>query len=555
MLTVFYCSSVFAADEFSQGYSASQAGNYKKAISLWKPLAEQGVSSAQYALAWMYESGQGVPKNDKQASYWYRKSAEQGNIAAQYVLATMYSTGKGVTLSHQQAVNWFLKAANQGDPLAQYKLGIYYQKGLGVKQNDVDSYLWFSKSAKQGLISAQISLGVIYQNGRGIEQNYKLAIKWFKKAATQGDSWAQYQLANMYEYGRGTPQDYALAKSLYLKSATNYAPSAYKIGEFYELGKTDKINFKEAIVWYKKAANRANSAAQFKLGEMYQNGTGVPQNINKAIDWYYQAAKQDNSQASYQLGTIYEMGITNKKGKKVIPIDYTKAAQYYQNAVKLEHHLAYARLAFLYENGFGFPINIEKAMDLYQKSTEKWAKARFQALAKQLTCLQKAKTKLFLIAITCTNRSTLDRQIKKQNIPILKEKSNSWSDTYFTGAIIPGSSELKISYTQDDLFAQAKYTFVGRNKPELITKLKNQLNKKYGKPSKQAGNVKEGEASFQWLLEDGIELTVNRGWPNTTTFITYSFPENFALLKNQKEQYQAPVQKKPTANKIDLTIF
>ena len=39
----------------------------------------KGMRYAQYNLGWMYDEGQGVAQDDKQAVYWYRKAADQGN--------------------------------------------------------------------------------------------------------------------------------------------------------------------------------------------------------------------------------------------------------------------------------------------------------------------------------------------------------------------------------------------------------------------------------------------------------------------------------------------
>ncbi|MFT6987964.1 MAG: hypothetical protein ACJAT7_003830 [Psychromonas sp.] len=47
----------------------------------------------------------------------------------------------------------------------------------------------------------------------------------------------------------------------------------------------------------------------------------------------------------------------------------------------------------------------------------------------------------------------------------------------------------------------------------------------------------QGKASFQWLLDDGIELTITREWPDTTTFVTYSLPEHQSLLEMQQKQF------------------
>ena len=52
--------------------------------------AEQGDADAQYNLGWMYDEGQGVPQDNKEAVKWWRLSAEQRNERAQFNLSLMH---------------------------------------------------------------------------------------------------------------------------------------------------------------------------------------------------------------------------------------------------------------------------------------------------------------------------------------------------------------------------------------------------------------------------------------------------------------------------------
>jgi TPR repeat protein len=45
---------------------------------------------------------------------WYRKPADQGHASAQDNLAYMYESGKGVPQDYEAAVKWYRKAADQG---------------------------------------------------------------------------------------------------------------------------------------------------------------------------------------------------------------------------------------------------------------------------------------------------------------------------------------------------------------------------------------------------------------------------------------------------------
>jgi TPR repeat protein len=102
-----------------QGYTKAQE-------KIREVMADQGNAEAQYDLAVMYQKGNNVTKNAKQAFKWYKKAAGQGHAKAQYNLAEMYQKGDGVLTDYNKALHWNQEAADQGSIEAQYKLGIMY---------------------------------------------------------------------------------------------------------------------------------------------------------------------------------------------------------------------------------------------------------------------------------------------------------------------------------------------------------------------------------------------------------------------------------------------
>ena len=78
-------------------------------------LAEAGDADAQYSMGWMYDTGDGVPKDYAEAVKWYRKAAEQGHAVAQFNLGVMYADGEGVPKDMAEATKWIRKAAEQGN--------------------------------------------------------------------------------------------------------------------------------------------------------------------------------------------------------------------------------------------------------------------------------------------------------------------------------------------------------------------------------------------------------------------------------------------------------
>jgi len=70
------------AQDFNKGFTAAQSGDFATALREWKPLAEQGVASAQFNLGFMYGEGQGVLQDHMIAHMWENLAAAQGNKPA-----------------------------------------------------------------------------------------------------------------------------------------------------------------------------------------------------------------------------------------------------------------------------------------------------------------------------------------------------------------------------------------------------------------------------------------------------------------------------------------
>lgn len=56
---------------FDEGWAAYVDGDYATALQEWRSLAEQGDGTAQYNIAVMYDTGQGVAQDDVEAYAWY----------------------------------------------------------------------------------------------------------------------------------------------------------------------------------------------------------------------------------------------------------------------------------------------------------------------------------------------------------------------------------------------------------------------------------------------------------------------------------------------------
>lgn len=214
------------AGEIEDAEHAYNRKDYSTALSLWRPLAEQGNVEAQRGLGILYENGLAVGRDDKLATDLFRKAAHGGDPEAQYRLGMRLlmgtpglepDTAEGLKLMVQsgehgrpnsltmigrffrigsygfakdpsQAVSWFRRAADLGDAEGQAWLGWAYRFGMGVAPDRTAAVYWLTKAAEQGFYPAQIDLGEIFERGEGVSVNKAIALCWYRKAKTDSPS-------------------------------------------------------------------------------------------------------------------------------------------------------------------------------------------------------------------------------------------------------------------------------------------------------------------------------------------------------------------------------
>ena len=115
LLVSLFTSPLTYSSDIDKGLEAYNQGDYQQVYEIFRPLAEDGDSSAQFKLGVMNSHGQGVAQNFNEAVHWFRAAAEQGHSTAMSKLGLMYVIGEGVVQDYSQAYMWFNIAASQGD--------------------------------------------------------------------------------------------------------------------------------------------------------------------------------------------------------------------------------------------------------------------------------------------------------------------------------------------------------------------------------------------------------------------------------------------------------
>ncbi|MCI6654991.1 MAG: sel1 repeat family protein [Clostridium sp.] len=289
--------------------------NYKKA-------AINGNEKAQRRLAEMYEKGEFVNKNEKEACKWYKDLASKNDIEAILKLGDYCKKEK----KYNEASKWYDKAAEMNNKEAKDKWGVMFLEGgvLYDKHNDkmIKKGLERVKdAAHNGYAMAQYNMGLYYKNGEnGIQKDLSKAYEWFKKAAEQDNQYAQKNLGDFFLYGRGVPKDEKKACQWYEKSAKHENENAQaSLGQYYYNNK----QYEKAYEWLNKAEKKGHKNARRLLARMYENGEFVDKNEKRAYKLYKLLAKEGDARAQLKIGDYC------KKEKK-----YDEASKYYDMAAQ-----------------------------------------------------------------------------------------------------------------------------------------------------------------------------------------------------------------------------
>lgn len=295
----------------------------------------------------------------------------------------------------------------------------------------------------------------------------------------------------------------------------------------------EKGDYATALREFNDLAAKNNAEAQAILGFMYEFGNGVNQDNKIAVEWYRKAADQGYAKAQRYLGNMYY-------GGKGITQDYSKAFEWYQKAAAQGDAYAQNDLGVKYEFGLGVAKDLEKALQLYAlsaKQNDETAKNNLARLQEKYKCIKKSSTLLFGEALNCTDKDELRTASKNAGAKAIREDSQYRYDTYDSSELLEGTSKLSIGYIKDK-FAEAYYKYDAFVDTHKVVEVRDLVVSKYGKPASSKGNPSLGPVTYTWKLKDGIKIVVKRAWPDTTVYLNYIHPVNYAAMQTEMKRQE-----------------
>ncbi|MEI6706775.1 MAG: GIY-YIG nuclease family protein [Methylococcales bacterium] len=155
-----------------------------------------------------------------------------------------------------------------------------------------------------------------------------------------------------------------------LAKSSNVPSAQFKLGLMYQLGKGTNRDYKEAIEWYKKAANQGHIDAQINLARMFYDFSWITKNYTEASQWFTKASEQGNVDAYYYLGKMYQHGHGVKQDLKNSGNFYDKALENGDDEMKRKVIDVYYNLGNMCQHGNGVEIDLDKAENFYIKAIE-----------------------------------------------------------------------------------------------------------------------------------------------------------------------------------------
>lgn len=228
----------------------------------------------------------------------------------------------------QKAEQLLLNESGAGNVLAIHDLGkLYSTEKIGAKDEE-KSFAYYNE-ALQGFMEIELDSDFMFP----YEPKFDGQI--IKPVNMRSYVW--YRIGKMHCYGLGTEQDHA-----------------------------------QSFEWFLKSDQEGNKFAQYSLANLYYYGNGVEKDLSQAFLWYQKSASQGQPYASYAAAQMYSKGEYVAENKETAQRYYKAALSGFlelESKDQADDNLFY-KIGVMYKNGLGTEIDIPKAIEYFEKSTE-----------------------------------------------------------------------------------------------------------------------------------------------------------------------------------------
>ncbi|CAB4466962.1 unnamed protein product [Rhizophagus irregularis] len=215
--------------------------------------------------------GIGTKIHKHKAFRFYTKAAKEGHHVAQYKLSILYETGEGVSKDEKKSFEIIEELAKE-HASAQHRLGYYYEKGIGTDANILKAFELYHTAAENGITEAiKSSSSLIFKLGEKIIKGETKAfeiVKLYQTAEKNKNIKAIISLERLLHELGDKRKAFDIVKELADKG---YANAQHRLGYYYEKGIGTHINIPKARELYTIAVINENIEALKSLNDLISN--------------------------------------------------------------------------------------------------------------------------------------------------------------------------------------------------------------------------------------------------------------------------------------------
>lgn len=240
---------------------------------------------------------------------------------------------------------------------------IIYNKQSKLEDFQKAEQLLLNESRSGNVLAIQ-DLGKLYSTDKLGEKDEKKSFSFYEEAF-QGFMEIEPDSDFMFPY---EPKfDGQIMKPVNMRSYV-----WYRIGKMHCYGLETEQDYAQSFEWFLKSAHEGNKFAQYSLANLYYYCNGVEKDLSQAFWWYRKSSEQGQPYASYAVAQMYSKGEYVAENKETAQRYYKAALSGFlelESKDQADDNLYY-KLGAMYKNGLGTEIDIPKAIEYFEKSTE-----------------------------------------------------------------------------------------------------------------------------------------------------------------------------------------
>lgn len=240
---------------------------------------------------------------------------------------------------------------------------IIYNKQSKLEDFQKAEQLLLNESRSGNVLAIQ-DLGKLYSTDKLGEKDEKKSFSFYEEAF-QGFMEIEPDSDFMFPY---EPKfDGQIMKPVNMRSYV-----WYRIGKMHCYGLGTEQDYAQSFEWFLKSAHEGNKFAQYSLANLYYYGNGVEKDLSQAFWWYRKSSEQGQPYASYAVAQMYSKGEYVAENKETAQRYYKAALSGFlelESKDQADDNLYY-KFGAMYKNGLGTEIDIPKAIEYFEKSTE-----------------------------------------------------------------------------------------------------------------------------------------------------------------------------------------